>query len=83
MPNPWSPEKRAQVKRQIDKAAERAAAKLGASHVAIVAFFPADGEHLHMLDGGSAPMPFDKLYSHMATAMAVMDESGGEDVALS
>lgn len=79
---PWTPEKRAAVKRKIDKEAARTAARLGAAGVTIVAFFP-DGEHLHMLDGGMSPMPHDELYKRLLTATEILKDSGGEDVALS
>jgi hypothetical protein len=80
-PQPWTPEKRSQVKRKIDKEAARAAARLGAKTVVIVAFFQ-DGNCMHMQDGGSAPMPFDKLYKQLSLAMTILDQSGGEDVRL-
>jgi hypothetical protein len=51
--NPWTPEKRSSVKRKIDKEAARAAARLGAKTVLVIAFF-ADGEYLHLQDGGTA-----------------------------
>lgn len=82
-PQPWTKEKRSITKRKIDKEAERAAARLGASMVTILAWFPAGGEYLHMQDGGSAPMPSDALYKHLATVATILDKSGGEDVALS
>jgi hypothetical protein len=79
---PWAPEKRNFVKRKIDKEAARAAARLGAKSVLIIAFFE-DGEFLHMQDGGTAPMSTADLYKKLATAEIILDESGGEDVALS
>lgn len=80
-PTPWAPEKRSAVKRKIDREAARAAARLGAKSVLIVAFFP-DGEYLHMLDGGTAPMPTAELYKKLATVETVLAESCGKDVAL-
>jgi hypothetical protein len=74
-------ERRSAMKRKIDKEAKRAAVRLGASHVTIIAFF-SDGEYLHMQDGGDAPMPADDLYKHMATAVQILDASGGDDVAI-
>lgn len=83
MPSPWTPEKRSQIKRKIDKEAKRAAERLGASHVvAIVFFLDGDGEHLHMQDGGTSPMSFADLYKKMSGIMGVLDESGGADVAM-
>jgi NADPH-dependent 2,4-dienoyl-CoA reductase/sulfur reductase-like enzyme len=79
---PWPPEKRSAVKRKIDKEAARAAARLGARSVLIVAFF-ADGEYLHMQDGGTAPMAAAELYKKLATSTTILEESGGNDVALS
>jgi hypothetical protein len=77
---PWTTERRATVKRKIDKEAERAAIRIGAKSVVIIAFF-SDGEYLHLQDGGNSPVP--NLYEHLATARQVLDESGGADVALS
>ncbi len=82
-PSPWNREKRASMTRKINKEAKRAASRLGASMVTIIAWFPAGEEHLHMLDGGDAPMPRDQVYKQMVSIGAVLDESGGEDVALS
>lgn len=78
-PAPWTPAKRQNVKRKIDKEADRAAARLGAKAVVIIAFFP-DGEYLHMQDGGTAPMELQKLYQQLATAHHVVEEAGGADV---
>lgn len=79
MPNPWTPEKRSQVRRKIDKEAKRAAARLGASHVTIIAFF-SDGEYEHMLDGGTAPMAAGDVYKQMTEVREILKQSGGEDV---
>lgn len=79
MPTPWTPEKRSATKRKIDKEAKRAAERLGAATVAIIAFFP-DGEFLHMQDGGTAPMGFKDLYAKMCSAMNILEQSAGEDV---
>lgn len=78
---PWDHDKRSQVKRKIDKEAARAAARLGAQTVCIIAFFK-DGEYMHMLDGGNAPMDFQKLYATLQTAHQTVEESGGKDVAI-
>lgn len=76
---PWDKEKRAQVKRKIDKEARRAADRLGAQGVMIIAFFK-QGEYAHVLDGGEAPMPYEEVYKKMVTGYGVVKESGGEDV---
>lgn len=81
-PQPWTPEKRSAIKQKIDKECARAAARLGAKSVVIVAFF-ADGEYLHMQNGGKAPMASVDLWRRLATAETILDESGGADVALS
>jgi hypothetical protein len=81
MPDPWTPEKRSSIKHKIDKQAAYAAQKLGAKTVAIIAFFP-DGEYLHMLDGGTAPMPLKDLYAKLQTVHEVVEQSGGSDVAM-
>lgn len=77
---PWTLEYRAIVKRKIDKEAARAADRLGAKTVAIIAFFPAEGSYLHMLDGGTAPMELKDLYAKMQTAHEIVEQSGGKDV---
>jgi hypothetical protein len=79
---PWTPERRSVIKRRIDKEAARAAARLNATTVLIVAFFE-DGEYLHMQDGGSAPIDFSHVYKTLASATEILKESSGEDVALS
>lgn len=80
-PSPWSQERRAAKRQKIDKEADRAAARLGASGVVIIAFFE-DGEYLHTQDGGKSPMPFIDLYKTMAVATQVMNESeeGGVNI---
>jgi len=79
---PWPMERRSQIKKKIDREAARAAARLGAEAVMIVAFFK-DGEYLHMQDGGTSPMPPAELYKKLATATSILEDSGGEDVAFS
>ena len=76
---PWTREKRNKIHAAMDSEADRAAASLGATHVVLLAFF-ADGEHVHMLDAGKAPMPLEELYLHLATVIATMKESGGDDI---
>lgn len=78
-PKPWDEDRRARVKAKIDKESARAAARLGAEGVVIVAFF-AEGEYLHMQDGGKSPMPFKELYQKLLAARQLLEESGGEDV---
>ena len=78
---PWTPEKRSQIKRKIDKESVRAAARIGAKNTVIIAFFE-NGEFLHMQDGGVSPMPFAELYKMLLSATTILTESGGEDVAL-
>lgn len=46
-PTPWTMEKRKQVRRKIDKEAARAAARLGAKSVVVIAFY-VEGEFLHL-----------------------------------
>lgn len=82
-PQPWTHDKRAQIKRKIDKEAARAAARLGAKAVTIIAWFPAGDDYLHMQDGGTAPMSSNELYKQMATIATVLEDSNGEDVAIS
>jgi hypothetical protein len=81
-PHPWPLERRARTKQKIDKEAARVAARLGASHVKIIAFFE-DGEYRHLLDAGSSPMDDKRLYEMLLSAGAILDASGGKDVAIS
>lgn len=76
---PWDMARRQRVKAKIDKEAARAAARLGAQGVVIVAFF-ADGDHLHMQDGGMSPVPFAELYKTLLTATEAQAASPGKDV---
>jgi hypothetical protein len=78
---PWPIEKRSRVTKKIEREAARAAARLGAENVVIIAFFK-DGEYMHMQDAGTAPMPLSDLYKKMVSARDILGESGGEDVAL-
>lgn len=79
MTTPWTPDRRARIKRKIDSEADRAASRLGASHVTIIAFFQ-DGEYMHMLDGGTAPMAANEVYKQMTGVREILKQSGGEDV---
>jgi hypothetical protein len=51
MTEPMTMSKRSRLTQKIEKEADRAAARLGASHVVIIAFFQ-DGEGVHMLEAG-------------------------------
>lgn len=62
---PWTPEQRTQKTSKMRKEAARAAARLGAHGVVLVAFYE-EGEFMHMLDAGMAPMPFKDLYEKLA-----------------
>lgn len=79
----WTPQRRSVVKARIDKQAERARQKLGATAVITVAFFT-DGRHMHVLDGGTAPNgDFAQAYRHLISVHQIVRESGGKDVSLS
>lgn len=65
----WDVAKRNLMVDKIVKEAQRSAMRLGATSVLIVAFFP-DGENLHMLDGGSSPLPPEEVYQKCAAAHA-------------
>jgi hypothetical protein len=67
---PWTDQKRLAIKSKIDKAAQAAAKTLGAEAVTIIAFF-AEGDFLHMQDGGTSPMPSGQLYERLAEANGV------------
>jgi hypothetical protein len=76
-PKPWAPERRSRVKAKLDKEAARAAARLGAHSVWIIATF-ADGEFMHLQDGGSSPWPLKELYQQMLRATE-MNEIADDD----
>ena len=78
-PAPWTPERRAQVMRKISKEADRAAARIGADAVMIVAFFR-HGEYLHLQDGGKTPVPPKELYERLASAHTMTAGGNGEDI---
>jgi len=91
MPEPWSKDKRAQVARKVTKEAARAAGRLGAKAVMMIAFFPEGREHFHIIEGGVMPGSSDatspqdakrKFYLQMASMCEVLDQNDGEDVAL-
>lgn len=77
--NPWDQERRERLAAKIRKEADRAAARIGAEGVVMVAFFP-DGEHFHVLDGGKSPMPFLDLYKMLVTVTEAQEGSPGKDV---
>ena len=78
IPKPWPPERRSRVLAKINKESERAAARLGAAAVVIVAFYE-EGEYLHMQDGGKSPMPFKELYRNLLSAAEMNEAAGGKD----
>lgn len=49
---------------KIKKECERAAARLGAKGVVMIALYQ-DGEFVHALDAGLCPMPIKELYQMM------------------
>ena len=51
--------------------------KLGAVSCMMVVFF-ADGEYLHMIDGGTAPMPPGEVFAKCAAAYAIASDPDGE-----
>ena len=77
MPAPWSEERRAEMQARINTEAALAAAKIGAQQVVIIAFYP-EGEHLHIMDGGSAPMTRSDLYTKLASMVQVVEEGHGD-----
>jgi len=76
-PKPWTPEKRSRVKVKVDKESARAAARLGAHSVWIIATF-ADGEFMHLQDGGSSPWPIKELYQQMLRATEMNEAADGD-----
>lgn len=82
MPRPWDKDRRAATMAKVKKEAARAAARLGADGGAVVIVMYRDGEHLHILDGGSLPAGLDlaQIYRMVLSSHAVVQDSGGEDV---
>lgn len=76
-PKPWTPEKRSRIKAKIDKESARTAARLGAHSVWIIATF-ADGEFMHLQDGGSTPWNPKELYTQMLRATEMNEAADGD-----
>jgi hypothetical protein len=80
---PLTHEQRAVRKRKVDKEADRAAQKLGAEAVYIIAFYDAgDGQHFHIMDGGKAPMPQKEMHQMMIATIEKLKLTGGEDASI-
>lgn len=83
MDSVWTHEQRSRKKREIDKAARKTAQRIGAASIVVVAFFPGpDTTSFHILEGGHAPMSPKDLYAKLLSAHEIVEQSGGEDVAL-
>lgn len=79
---PWSMERRSRASQKIVRECARAAARLGADGVAMVAFFRA-GEHLHMIDAANnIPISLADLWKKLASVHGIVEATGGEDVQL-
>jgi hypothetical protein len=78
----WLFEKRCHIGSKIDAEAKRAAGNLGASDVLIVAFFK-DCGYVHMLDGGTAPQPRDKIYKQLVDTTELRQRTSGRDAEVS
>jgi len=76
-PKPWTPERRSRVKAKVDKESARVAARLGAHSVWIIATF-ADGEFMHLQDGGSSPWPLKELYKNMLLVTQTNEAADGD-----
>jgi hypothetical protein len=81
---PWDRKRRLAMKRKIQFAAVRAAAKLGAEHVLIIAMF-ADGDVYHTMDGGTLPDPtmVKSIYARMYQAQDILEDTtadGGDEL---
>lgn len=63
-PSPWTPARRRAVTRKIQKECDRAAARLGARGVVMIALFE-DGEYTHFLDAGLCQTPLAEIYRLM------------------
>jgi hypothetical protein len=70
---PWDQAKRERVKRSIDRAAARMCRELGAYSCLMIVTFE-DGDDLHILDGGTAPMPSIADFYDRAKAMHVKSD---------
>jgi hypothetical protein len=80
-PLPWTKAKRDSVKSKIDREAERAAKHLGAECVFMIAFF-GDGDYLHALEGGCAPMPLNEFYRQQLAAREMLHQSSDEEISV-
>ena len=77
MSEPWPMEKRIAVNRKIDKEAARAASRLGAKTVILVACFEDSDGYISMLDGSTAPFQeMAQLYQKLAKAYMIQKETG-------
>ena len=78
--DPWSFVQRASVKANIDAAAQRAAKRLGACNVLMVAFFW-DGRYMHYLDGGTTPgcVTPTEVYRQLVVGRETLNNTGGKD----
>jgi len=75
MNQPWTHEIADAMNRRITAECKRVAEAIGASNVVIIGFFP-DGENMHIVDGGDAPMPHADLYRNLAL-VSERQPSGG------
>jgi len=77
---PWSKERQDEMRLRIDLEASLAAARLGATSCVLIAFYPdPEGGHLHIMDGGNAPMPRTELYPKLAEMLEAVEQRAGVD----
>jgi len=83
MSEPWAMERRSAKVEKIRRECSRAAARLGASGVIMIAFFK-DGDSFHMMDSEAhSPIPMADAYRHLLSAISMLADSGGKDIAVS
>jgi hypothetical protein len=73
----WPMEKRIQTRRWIEAEAKRAAARLGAHTVLIIASFTDSDGCINLLDGGT--VPHADTFRRYLRAMETLEANGGAD----
>jgi len=81
MPAMWSKERADAETKRLDIEAKLVAARLGATHVRVIAFYK-DGDMVHVLEGGSMPLPSKELYTRLADMLQTLEDRNDDDVKL-
>jgi len=74
----WPMEKRIRTRHRIEDEAKRAAARLGADTVMVIASFVDSDGYINLLDGGTVPSP--DTYRRYLRAMEILEANGGADM---